>query len=140
MKRLLLVLVLVASGCAHARHVAVIADVSFAQAVFAVDDAETSACASKALAADICAAANPKIIAALQDVRAVTLALQKTPKNVAVPKNLPDLLSDLTGVQAIIAPLSNVQGAPPAVQNVGQKIAAALTQTIAVVRTFTGGK
>lgn len=139
-KSLVLVSLLSLVGCAHARHIAVVADGAFARAVFAVDDAENAACQSHQLSSDACAAANPKIVAALQDVRAVSLALQQTPKNVAVPKNLPDLLADLTSVQAIIAPIASVPNAPPAVQSLGANIAAAITQTIAVVRTFTGGK
>lgn len=142
MKRFVLPLVVAffLTGCAHARHVAVVADVAFAQAVFAVDDAETAACQSHVMSEAACTAANPSIIKALQDVKAVTLALQATPKNVAVPKNLPDLLTDLTTAQAIVAPLANAPSAPAQVQTLGAKIQAAILQTIAVVKTFTGGK
>lgn len=127
-------------ACAHARHVAVVADATFARAVFAVDDAETKACQSGALSPATCALANPRIVAALQDVKALTLALQATPKNVAVPKNLPDLLADLTATQNIIGPIAGAPNAPAAAQSVGASLTAAINATIQIVRSFTGGQ
>jgi hypothetical protein len=141
MKKFALCLMLSLSvSCAHARHLGVMADASFSAAVFAIDDAETAACQQHVLSPETCAQADARIAAALQDVKAVTLALQATPKNVAVPKNIPDLLTDLTSLQGIVAPLANAPSAPVQVQTLGQQITVALSQTIAVVRTFTGGK
>lgn len=135
-----LVLSLVLSSCAHARHIAVVADATFATAVFSIDDTETQACAAQILTPAACAAAGPKILAALQDVKAVTLALQATPNNVAVPKNLPDLLTDLTSVQAILGPVVSAPNAPSSLTTLAAQIQSAITQTIAVVKLFSGGQ
>lgn len=128
------------SGCAHARHVAVDADKGFSAAVFSLDETATQACQQHVLTPAQCAALNPKIAQALVDVIAVTKSLQATPKNVAVPKQLPDLLTDLTQVQAILAPASGL-GGPAALA--ASRAQAALEQTIAIVRLFaqvSGGK
>lgn len=127
-------------GCAHARHLAVVADATFANAVFALDDAETKACQSHAMSAADCAKADPKIVKALLDVQAVTTALQNTPKNVAAPKNLPDLLTDLTEAQGIIAPAAAAPDAPQPVKDLGSALTNAIVKTIAIVKTFTGGQ
>lgn len=101
----LLALVLAGSsfGCTTARHVAVVADATFAHAVFDVDDVEFQGCQTGALEPAFCAAANPKIKQALVDVKAVTAALQATPN--ALPKNIPSLIGNLTDVQAMLASL-----------------------------------
>lgn len=133
-------LALTFGGCAHARHVAVVADASFATAIFALDDAELQACQQHVLTQAQCDAANPKIKQALIDVRAVSLALQATPKNVAVPKSLPDLLTDLTQVQAILAPSAALGGQAALAASKAQT---ALDQAIAIVRLVaqaTGGQ
>lgn len=139
MKRLVLALVVLVSlsGCAKARHVAVVADASFAAAVFAVDDAQFEACKTHVapFSVEVCASTGPKIKAALVDVKAVTAALQATPKDGQVPKNLPDLMKALTDVQAILSPLS-----PSLVKaDVAAKVQSALTRAIAVLTLFTGG-
>lgn len=136
----LLVLGLGMSACAHTRHAAVVAEITFSKVVFAIDDTETKACQAHEMSDAACAAANPKIAAALLDARAVNIALQHTPKNVAVPKNLPDLLTDLTAIQGIVTPLAAAPSVPGSVKTLEQQIQDALTQTIALVRTFTGGK
>ncbi len=125
------------AGCAKARHVAVLADATFAQSVFAVDDAEFEACKTHIapFTVDVCAATDPKIKAALLDVKAVTAALQATPNAVTVPTNLPSLLKNLTDVQAILSPLE----ASGTKQDIAAKIAAALTKAIAVINAFTTG-
>jgi hypothetical protein len=126
-------LALTLAACGAARHVAVVADATFAQAVFAVDDAATSACQTKVLTAAQCAAADPKIKKALLDVVAVSEAIKASPKDFAVPKNLPDLLTDLTAIQGIVAPAAQV--AP----DLTAKVNYALSQAILVVAKFTGG-
>lgn len=134
-----LLLVLPIAGCAHARHLAVVADASFAQAVFALDDAELQACSQQVLTQAQCDAAGPKIRQALVDVKAVTQAIQATPKNVAVPKALPDLLADLTQVQAVLGPAGQI---PQAVPVLG-KVQSAIDQAIAILRLyaqFSGGQ
>ncbi len=74
-------------GCASARHIAVVADATFAQAVFAVDDAEYTACQTHTppFTVAVCDAANPKIKQALVDVKAVTQALILAPKSGTLP-------------------------------------------------------
>ena len=143
MKRFLfgLMLSLVVGGCAHARHIAVVADASFAQSVFALDDAELQACQQSILTPAQCAMANPKIKQALLDVVAVTKAIQATPNSVAMPAKLPDLLKDLTDAQAILAAAS---GLPQAAVVVG-KAQNAVDQAIAVLKLYaqfsgTGGQ
>jgi hypothetical protein len=88
-------------SCAKARHVAVQVDATVATAIFAVDDAEFAACQAHTLSQAQCDALNPKIKAALEDVKAVTAALQATPNSGTVPKTLPQLVQTLRSVQAI---------------------------------------
>ena len=131
MKRLLPFVLLVSlSACAHARHAAVVVDLAFVQSVTALDDAELQACTQGILNPQQCADANPKIRRALEDARAVTAAVQATPKNVAVPKNLPDLLADLTEVQNIIG-TSGLPAGP-----VLAKAQAAINQALALLRLY----
>lgn len=122
-------------GCSGGlRHLAVQADASFAQSVFAVDDAVKTACQTKVLTATQCASANPKIKQALSDVIAVSEAIKASPKTLSVPKALPDLLTDLTAIQGIVAPVS------PVAPDLTSKVQFALNQAILVVTKFTGGK
>jgi hypothetical protein len=123
------------SACAHARHTAVLVDATFAQAVFALDDARADACQKGVLTPAQCDASKPKMKQALIDVKALTESIQATPKNVAVPKNLPDLLTALTDVQAILGPSSQV----PQAAGVSAKASAAIAQAIALLKQFTGG-
>lgn len=137
---LIVVLALTVScvGCAKARHVAVLADATFAQAVFAVDDAEFKACETHVapFTVEVCAAANPKIKQALQDVKAVTLAIQASPSNGSVPKDLPSLLASLTDIQAILSPLS-----PSLIKDeIASKIQYAIRLAVAVLNSFVGAK
>jgi hypothetical protein len=123
------------SACAHARHTAVVLDAAFAQTVFALDDAELAACQKGVLTPVQCDAANVKIKQALVDVKALTESIQATPKNVAVPTNLPSLLTALTDLQAILGPSSQV----PEVAAVSAKASAAIAQAIALLKQFAGG-
>lgn len=123
-------------GCASARHVAVVADATFAQAVFAVDDAEFKACQTNVapFTPAVCDDLNPKIKQALLDVKAVTAAIQASPKNGSLPKDMPSLLTNLTAVQAIISPL-----APSFIKDdIANKIGYALRLAIAVLNGFAG--
>lgn len=132
--RALLFLVLTLSiGCGAARHIAVQADASFAQSVFAIDDAATTACQTKVLTPAQCAAANPKIKQALTDVVAVSQAIKAAPKDLTLPKQLPDLLTDLTAIQGIVAPTATVT------PDLTHKVEYAINQAILVVAKFAGG-
>lgn len=126
-----------AGSCATARHVAVIADAELATSVFAVSDATLSACELKLLPADSCnpgGAINLKMQAALNAVKAVTSSLQATPDSVTVPHNLPDLLTNLKDLQAMILPLATV----PQLTDLVAKLDVALTKAIQLVSKFTG--
>lgn len=126
------------SGCATARHLATVADATFAQAVFAVDDAEYKACQTHAapFTVEVCAKADPLVKQALVDVKAVTAAIKASPKNAPVPTSLPSLLADLTAIRDVIAPLSSTV----VKENLVTKVEDALTQTIRVLSVFAGGK
>lgn len=104
MKRLLLALTLIglAPGCAASvRQYVIVADQAFAATVFALDDAEYAACQRQVLTAAQCQALNGPIRKALEDVKAVTLAIKATPKG-TIPTSLPRLLQDLDDVQNVI--------------------------------------
>jgi hypothetical protein len=122
-------------SCAHARHTAVLLDAAFAQSVFALDDARTTACQTGVLSVTQCDASKPKMKQALQDVNALTESIQRTPKDVAVPKDLPSLLSALTDIQNILGPSAQV----PGVASVSAKASAAIAQAIALLKQFAGG-
>lgn len=122
-------------GCgAKAHHVAVLADATFVQAVFAVDDAEFAACKSGVLTPAVCAAANPKIKQALLDVKGVTAAIQLSPNLTTLPKDLPSLIKSLTEVQSLLAPLTP----NPLKDDLSTKISAALAKAVAVLSLFVG--
>lgn len=134
MKKLLLIPLLFVLGCgAKAHHVAVVADATFAQAVFAVDDAEFTACQTHVapFTVEFCATANPKIKQALLDVKAVTAALQLAPTG-GLPKDFPSLIKNLTDVQAMLVPLSP----NPIKDDISSKIQKALAQAVAVLTAF----
>lgn len=135
--RSLVVVALLAAGCGgSARHVAVVADQSLAQAVFAVDDAEFEACRAKVLSEAKCAELNPIIKQALQDVKALTAALQALPKDAPLPKSLPSLLAGLSQIQGVI----DVLGEGPQFAPLGAKVHAANQKVIAVLTAFAGGQ
>lgn len=126
---LLALALVVAGGCASARQIAIVADQSFATAVFALDDAAFQACQSKALADTQCAALNGPIKKALEDVKAVSLAIKASPTG--IPATLPTLLKDLQAVQDAIreaGPILPSLGAHASDAN--QKAIALLTQLL----------
>lgn len=136
----LLFAALLVSGCGAARHVAVQVDASFATAVFAASDAALEACKQGVFSQAQCTVGgdvNRNAQQALVDVKAVTTALQNAPKDVAVPKNLPDLLTSLTNLQRVVGDLAP---ALPAKQDLAGKIVSAIDQAIKVVQAFTGGQ
>ena len=121
-------------GCATARHRAVIIDAAFAQAVFAVDDTQRELCRTAVLTTEACAASSPKILQALEHVRALTSALQATPKDGTVPVTLPNLLEDLVAIQQIVEPFKTTTAAPLAA-----KVSEALVKAAAVLTAIAGG-
>jgi len=125
------------TSCAKARHIAVLGDVAFSQAVFALDDAELAACQNKTLTPAQCDALNPPIKQALIDVKAVTAAIQAAPKSGVVPLSLPELMKDLTGVQAVLASFGAADGH---LMDLVAKANAALNQAIALLRAIAGGQ
>lgn len=140
MKKLfwILAIVICFDGCAKARHIAVVADVTFAQAVFAVDDAEFKACETHIapFTVEVCADLNPKIKQALLDVKAVTAAIQASPANGQLPKDMPSLIENLSDVQAILSPL-----APSIVKaDIANRIQFALRLSVAMLNSFAGAK
>lgn len=95
-------------GCASWRQAAIVADQAFSTTVFALDDAEYAACQAKVLTPAQCDSLNTPIKKALEDVKALTLAIKAAPASASVPKSLPDLLTDLGDVQAILMAFQNV--------------------------------
>lgn len=124
------------TSCAKARHVAVVTDQTLAAAIFAVDDAEYAACQAHVIAADKCAALNTPIKKALQDVKALTAALQATPANGKVPTSLPDLLQDLLDVSNVMNSLRQGPDLKPLVD----KVQAAETKAVNQLAALTGAK
>lgn len=134
MKRIALVLLCVLTvACATVRQVAIVADQTFAAAVFALDDAEYAACQSHVLSEAQCAALNAPIKQALVDVKAVTLAIKASPTS-GVPTSLPALLKDLGDVQAVIAALG------PVLPDISVKASAANLKAIDLLTQLMGGK
>ena len=103
MRRLLLACALALSlGCSTAvRQYVIVADQAFAATVFALDDAEFTACQRQILTPAQCTALNGPIKKALEDVKAVTLAIKAAPKG-TIPTSLPRLLQNLDDVQNVI--------------------------------------
>lgn len=132
-KTLLVLLCVLASACASARQVAIVADQSFATAVFALDDAEYAACQAKVLTEAQCTALNGPIKQALVDVKAVTLAIKGSPQG-GVPHSLPELLKDLGDVQAVISAMQ------PVFPDIAVKASAANLKAIDLLTQLMGGK
>jgi hypothetical protein len=126
------------SACAGtARHVAVVADASIAQAVFALDDAEYAACHQQhVLSAEQCAKLDPIIKKALVDVKALTAALQAAPKDGQLPSTLPALLKDLNDIGAVIDAL----GAGPTFSGLAAKARQANATILGLLTQFAGGQ
>jgi hypothetical protein len=119
------------------RHVAVVADASIAQVVFALDDAEYEAChQNHVLSADQCAKLDPVIKKALLDMKALTLALQATPKDGPLPATLPALLKDLNDIGAVIDSL----GAGPTFSALASKARQANASVLGLLTQFAGGQ
>ncbi len=135
MKYILLSLLLCLSGCASAHHVAVVVDATLAQTVFSVDDAELAACQAHVLTDAKCAELNVPIKKALQDVKALTAALQATPSVGIVPASLSAVLSDLQLVNTILTALAQGPDIAPLVA----KVQAAQQAVINQLAKLTGG-
>lgn len=131
-KTLLVLLCVLASACTSVRQVAIVADQSFATAVFALDDAEYQACQSKVLSEAQCTALDGPIKQALVDVKAVSQAIKASPKD-GVPVSLPALLRDLGDVQAVIAAMA------PVLPDISAKAYAANSKAIELLNKLIGG-
>lgn len=134
---IVVVALLLTSGCAKVRHAAVQADAAFASSVFALSDAQFQACQAKVLDKARCDALDPVIKESLLNVKAITAALQASPDGGAVPKNLPDLLKNLDAVRTVLAPLGE---APGPIGDLVTKAQRAFEQAVALLTQFTGGK
>jgi hypothetical protein len=126
------------AGCGgKVRHVAVVADASIAQVVFALDDAEYAAChQNHVLSADQCAKLDPVIKKALLDVKALTVALQTAPKDGPLPATLPALLKDLNDIGAVIDSL----GTGPTFTSLASKARQANASVLGLLTQFAGGQ
>jgi len=122
-------------GCATAHHAAVVVDATLASTVFAVDDAELTACQMHVLTDAKCAELNTPIKKALQDVKALTAALQATPNVGTVPASLSAVLQDLQTVDTILHALA--QG--PDIKPLVDKVQAAQQAVINQLAKLTGG-
>lgn len=120
------------SACASAHKVAIVADQSFATAVFALDDAEFQACQAHVLTTAQCGQLNGPIKQALTDVKAVSLAIKATPTG--VPASLPALLKDLQAVQDAI------RAATPILPSLAGQASDANQKAIALLTQLLGGK
>ncbi len=133
MKQWMIGLALLGAACSTAtRQYAIVADQAFAITVFALDDAEYTACQQRVMTPFQCASLNGPIKQALEDVKAVTLAIKATPVG-TVPASLPQLLKDLDDVQHVILALQVV--AP----EIASKAAAANTAAISLLTQLAGG-
>ncbi len=131
----MLIVVTLMAGCATTQQLVIKADMAYATAVFALDDAEYAAChpPTLSLPKDTCDQLDAKIGQALQDVKRVTLAVQKTPG--VVPVDLPSLLTDLNNIQGILVALPHM----PIVTTLATKTADANAKAIALLAKI-GGK
>src|SRR4051812_5646865 len=118
-------------------HAAVVVDQTLAQAVFAVDDAQWKACHELHTApADLCARLDPAVKTALLDVKALTAALQATPKDAPLPKSLPALLQSLSTVRGIVDAL----GTGPTFSSLAAKVNTANNAAVALLSQFVGAQ
>lgn len=120
------------------RHIAVQADASLAQVVFALDDAEFEACAKHVLTAAECDKLNPLIKNALVDVKALTAALQATRDVNGMPSSLSALVADVAAIRKALDELGKV--APPSLAPFLTKLQAVEAQVVALVQQFAGGQ
>lgn len=133
---ILLALVISVAGCATTQQLLIKADQTYATAVFALDDAEYSACHSgvPTLGPGECATLDPVVTQALKDVQNVTLALQKFPTT--IPTDLSALLVDLNNVQSALLRLQQI----PIVTTLASKTADANAKAIDLLAKLTGVK
>ena len=131
----MLIVVTLVAGCATTQQLVIKADMAYATAVFALDDAEYAAChpPTVSLPVDTCNQLDAKIGQALKDVQRVTLAVQKTPS--VVPVDLPSLLTDLNNIQGILVSLPHM----PIVTTLATKTADANAKAITLLAKI-GGK
>lgn len=132
-----LALGLTTAACAKPRHIAVAADVTLSSVVFALDDAQWQAChETHVISAEACIPLDAAVKKALLDVKALTAAIQATPKDGQVPVSLPALLADLAAVRKIVDAL----GTGPAFVGLSTKVNAANDTVVGLLTKFAGGQ
>jgi hypothetical protein len=131
---LLLVLTIAWASCATTQQLVIKADMAYSTAVFALDDAEWTVChpVPPAAIADTCTILDVHLVKALQDVKAVTLAIKAAPTT--VPTSLPALLTDLSSIQIEL----NAAAQIPAVTNLANRVAEANAKAIALLTQIAG--
>ena len=130
----LLSFTLVMAGCATTQQLVIKADIAYSTAVFALDDAEFSAChpTPPPASADTCTILDVHLVKALQDVKAVTTAIKAAPTT--IPTSLPALLTDLSSIQIEL----NAAAQIPAIANLANHTAEANAKAIALLTQIAG--
>lgn len=130
LKRTLLAIALtvVAAGCAaKTYHYAVQVEYAFAQAVGVVDDAVFDACTEHVLPADRCNTDIKETMRGIDiTVKASALALKTAGPDTPLPKSVPDLISSLNRLRAVLDSLDGATANPRIV-----RILTALTDAVA---------
>ena len=122
------------AACATTQQLVIKADIAYSTAVFALDDAEFSAChpTPPPAIADTCAILDVHMVKALQDVKAVTTAIKAAPTT--LPTSLPELLTDLSSIQIEL----NAAAQIPAIANLANRTAEANAKAIALLTQIAG--
>ena len=130
----LLLAVVGLAACATTQQLVIKADIAYSTAVFALDDAEFSAChpTSPPAIADTCTILDVHLVKALQDVKAVTTAIKAAPTT--VPTSLPALLTDLSSIQIEL----NAAAQIPAIATLANRTAEDNAKAIALLPQIAG--
>lgn len=130
----LLLAVVGVAACATTQQLIIKADMAYATAVFALDDAEFAEChpTPPPAIADTCTILDVHLVKALQDVKAVTTAIKAAPTT--VPTSLPALLTDLSSIQIEL----NAAAQIPAIANLANRTAEANAKAIALLTQIAG--
>lgn len=125
-------------SCGKARHIGVQADFAYSTILFAIDDAQIHACnpaPAPGLSEALCSRLNAAIKHGLDDGKALTQALQASPRDGVVPQNLADVLADLNNFSQIL----NEAKASPSFGGIAEKVAEANAKLIALLKQLAGG-
>jgi len=122
------------AACATTQQLAIKADIAYSTAVFALDDAEWTACHTATpvvIPESTCVILDVQLKQALLDVQAVTLAIQAIPTK--VPTSLPALLTDLNSIQVELVAAEQI----PVITALAAKVAIANADAIALLTQLT---